>query len=167
MDFACRALAVAATLALDAPLASLAEESDTPAVEPGSGAAENKPTRSDPPETELRELRVQAAPETDSFRATEANTGALGERPLLDTPLSINVVTHALIRNQQMDTPQDVFRNDPSFAWGNLPIPFGKPASVLFAVENVANRSDWVNAQNSFLALSLPLTVKLTARLAF
>jgi iron complex outermembrane receptor protein len=44
---------------------------------------------------------------------------------------------------------------------------FGKPASVLFAVENVANRSYWVNAQNSFLTLSLPLTVKLTARLAF
>jgi iron complex outermembrane receptor protein len=44
---------------------------------------------------------------------------------------------------------------------------FGKPASILFAVENVANRSYWQSAQSSLLTLSIPLTVKLTARLAF
>ncbi|MET0166082.1 MAG: TonB-dependent receptor, partial [Vicinamibacterales bacterium] len=44
---------------------------------------------------------------------------------------------------------------------------FGKPAAILFAVENVANRSYWANAQASFLTLGLPLTVKLTARLSF
>jgi iron complex outermembrane receptor protein len=44
---------------------------------------------------------------------------------------------------------------------------FGRPASILFAVENVANRSYWQSAQSSLLTLSIPLTVKLTARLAF
>lgn len=60
----------------------------------------------------------------DSGLNTSASTGALGDLPVLETPFSINVITQALIQNQQMNTPGDVFRNDPSFAWGQLPIPW-------------------------------------------
>jgi iron complex outermembrane receptor protein len=124
MHFARRSIAVATALALTTPLPGRAEESDAAVTESPSTATEKKSQRTDLPETELQELRVQAAPDSDRFRATEATTGALGERPLVDTPFSINVITDALIRNQQNDTPQDVFKNDPSFASGNVPVPF-------------------------------------------
>ena len=98
-------------------MAQAAQQAETAADDKKQGSTQ-------PRETELGEVRAQATPGTDNFRATEANTGALGDRPLLDTPFSINVVTDQPLKNQQAATPQDVFRNDPSMTWTNLPVLF-------------------------------------------
>ena len=117
MHLARCSISAAVAFALTGPFAALAQEAGPQTGEPKSTVTQKSSSSTSTPEQELGEVRVQAGAEPDSFRATEANTGALGDRPLLDTPFSINVVTDALIRNQQMATPQDVFRNDPSFAW--------------------------------------------------
>jgi len=48
------------------------------------------------------------------YRATEASTGALGSRSLLDTPFSISATTAELIQNQQAIDINEAFKNDPS-----------------------------------------------------
>ena len=72
-------VAVVAAFALNTPLTALAEQSDIPTVEPSSTSTEKKSTRTDQPEIELGEVRVQAGADADSFRATDATTGALGD----------------------------------------------------------------------------------------
>lgn len=124
MDLARCSINAAVALTLSAPCAAAAQETDARKEEPQSSAPQRKPGSTAPQEQELGEVRVQAGAEADSFRATHATTGALGDRPLIDTPFSINVITDALIVNQQAATLQDVFRNDPSITWGNVPVPF-------------------------------------------
>jgi len=54
-----------------------------------------------------------------AYDAKQASTGALGDKPLLDTPFSINVATQALIQNRQAQTIGDVFKGDPSVTANN------------------------------------------------
>lgn len=124
MDIARYSIGAAVAVALSTPCAAIAQEAVAQATQSEDTAGDKKQGSAQAQEPQLDEVRVQATPGTDSFRATDANVGALGDRPLLDTPFSINVVTEALIENQQMATPQDVFKNDPSFAYGFLPIPW-------------------------------------------
>ena len=63
--------------------------------------------------TQLGEIKVTGKT-TSPYRTTRSDTGALGDRPLLDTPYSVSVVDAALIRNQQAIDINEAFRNDPS-----------------------------------------------------
>ena len=93
MAIARSSVAVAVALALNTPLAAHAQSS------PPSGE-----------ETPLPEVRVTA----DSGPNTSASTGALGDKPVLDTPFSIDVVDQESIENRQAITIGDVFKLDPS-----------------------------------------------------
>ncbi|MET1083181.1 MAG: TonB-dependent receptor plug domain-containing protein, partial [Burkholderiales bacterium] len=93
MAIARSSVAVAVALALSTSLAAHAQSS------PPSGE-----------ETPLPEVRVTA----DSGPNTSASTGALGDKPVLDTPFSIDVVDQESIENRQAITIGDVFKLDPS-----------------------------------------------------
>ncbi|QJR10684.1 Ferric-anguibactin receptor FatA [Usitatibacter rugosus] len=70
----------------------------------------------------LPEVTVKASP--SEARPKEAESGALGDLPLLSTPFSINVVTRELIENQQASFLGDFLKNDPSAAIGNVVVSF-------------------------------------------
>jgi len=57
---------------------------------------------------------TQAEEDARAAREKSANLGPLGERLLLDTPYSINVVPHDLIQNQQLKSVKDILRYLPS-----------------------------------------------------
>lgn len=57
---------------------------------------------------------TQADSDARAAREKSANLGPLGERRLLDTPYSINVVPHELIQNQQLKSVKDILRYLPS-----------------------------------------------------
>ncbi|WP_171020337.1 TonB-dependent receptor [Cupriavidus sp. 2SB] len=69
-------------------------------------------------ETELPTVKVTAQTES-AYRERDASTGALGNKTLLDTPFSIDVVPQELIQNRQAITIGDVFRADPSVTTNN------------------------------------------------
>jgi iron complex outermembrane recepter protein len=69
---------------------------------------------SDPQQAKvLEQVSVTAAGPLDVYRATEADTGALGPRSLLDTPFSIDAVTSDLIQNRQSIDINEAFAADP------------------------------------------------------
>ncbi|MCD9121334.1 TonB-dependent siderophore receptor [Cupriavidus sp. UGS-1] len=94
------ALAQNATPTASAPAAPAA----TPAAAPTATAQAELPT-----------VHVTAGSEP-AYRARDASTGALGDKPLQDTPFSVSVVPQELIENRQAITLGDVFRGDPSVA---------------------------------------------------
>lgn len=55
-----------------------------------------------------------SAPYAGAQVATGARLGALGDRPIKDTPFSITALTEKLIRDQQARTIADITLNDPS-----------------------------------------------------
>ncbi|WP_287815666.1 TonB-dependent receptor plug domain-containing protein, partial [Pseudomonas sp.] len=57
---------------------------------------------------------TQAEEDARAAREKSANLGPLGERRLLDTPYSINVVPHDLIQDQQLKSVKDILRYLPS-----------------------------------------------------
>jgi iron complex outermembrane receptor protein len=61
----------------------------------------------------------------DDYQAKAADTGALGPLPLIDTPFSVNVITHDLLVDQQTAYLGDFLKNDPSASIGNVVISFG------------------------------------------
>jgi iron complex outermembrane recepter protein len=61
----------------------------------------------------LDQVNVSAATPLDVYRASEADTGALGPRSLLDTPFSIDAVTSDLIQNRQSIDINEAFAADP------------------------------------------------------
>ncbi len=61
----------------------------------------------------LEQVSVTASGPLDVYRASEANTGALGQRNLLDTPFSIDAITSDLIQNRQAIDINDAFATDP------------------------------------------------------
>ena len=61
----------------------------------------------------LDSVNVTATSVLDLYRATDANTGALGQRSLLDTPFSVSAVTSELIQNRQAIDINDAFKADP------------------------------------------------------
>jgi iron complex outermembrane recepter protein len=61
----------------------------------------------------LDQVSVTAASPLDIYHATEADTGALGPRSLLDTPYSISAVTADLIQNRQSIDINEAFAADP------------------------------------------------------
>ena len=72
----------------------------------------------------LGEIRVRSAAERRDVRATESSVGALGDLPLIETPFSINVITRALLDNQQAAIYGDYLKNDPSVQVGNVAVGF-------------------------------------------
>ena len=69
-------------------------------------------------QVDLPTTQVSAGKAT-AYGAKQASTGALGDKPLLDTPFSINVVTQELIQNRQAQTIGEVFKGDPSVTANN------------------------------------------------
>jgi iron complex outermembrane recepter protein len=61
----------------------------------------------------LDQVSVTAASTQDVYHATEADTGALGQRSLLDTPYSISTVTSDLLQNRQSLDINEAFAADP------------------------------------------------------
>ncbi|GGA00094.1 TonB-dependent siderophore receptor [Dyella caseinilytica] len=61
----------------------------------------------------LDQVSVTATSAQDAYHATEADTGALGQRSLLDTPFSISAVTSDLIQNRQSIDINEAFAADP------------------------------------------------------
>ena len=80
------------------------------------GAAANQ-------EVTLPEVRVSGAAER-GYRATAASAGVLGDRGLLETPFSVNVITRELIEEQQGAFLGDYLKNDPSAVVSNVPVGF-------------------------------------------
>ena len=98
MEIARSSVAAAVALALNTPLAAYAQSSPPPGEE-----------------TALPEVRVTA----DTGQNASASTGALGDRPVLDTPFSIDVVDQQSIEDRQAITIGDVFKLDPSVTADN------------------------------------------------
>lgn len=83
----------------------------------------------------LEQVSVTATNTWDRYRAVEANTGALGQRSLLDTPFSITPVTSDLIQNRQAIDINEAFAADP----GVTPLASGYAGeSSGFAVRGLA-----------------------------
>lgn len=83
----------------------------------------------------LHEISVSAASPLDVYRTNEADTGALGQRSLLDTPFSIAPVTADLIQNRQAIDINEAFAADP----GVTPVASGYAGeSSGFAVRGLA-----------------------------
>lgn len=83
----------------------------------------------------LEQVNVTAASPFDLYRTTEASTGALGQRDLLDTPFSISPVTADLIANRQAIDINETFAADP----GVTPVASGYVGeSSGFAVRGLA-----------------------------
>ncbi|PLT17755.1 TonB-dependent siderophore receptor [Ralstonia mannitolilytica] len=80
-----------------------------------AGAALAQPSTA---QVELPATQVSAG-KSVAYGAKQASTGALGDRPLLDTPFSINVATQELIQNRQAQTIGEVFKGDPSVTANN------------------------------------------------
>jgi iron complex outermembrane receptor protein len=76
------------------------------------------------PARDLGSMSVQGQA-ADGYQAKAADTGALGPLPLLDTPFSVNVITHDLLVDQQAAYLGDFLKNDPSASIGNVVISFG------------------------------------------
>jgi len=75
---------------------------------------------------------TQAEQDAQAAREKSANMGPLGERRLLDTPYSINVIPHELIQNQQLKSVKDILRYLPSVqADGARPQSRGMQGSVV------------------------------------
>jgi len=55
-----------------------------------------------------------AADDIDHYRAPAASLGVLGDRPIIEAPYSIEVVTRDLMDNQQADSLVDALKNDAS-----------------------------------------------------
>jgi len=73
-------------------------------------------TDADPQDAKvLSQVNVTASNSTlDLYRANDANTGALGQTSLLDTPFSIDAVTSDLMQNRQALDINDAFKADPA-----------------------------------------------------
>ncbi|MFT3989805.1 MAG: TonB-dependent receptor [Luteolibacter sp.] len=82
--------------------------SGTVAIQPASGAPSSENSQPDGHES-LPELVVSAA-----SLQKQAQTGALGSLPVLDTPFSISVVDRESIEKRKPKTVAEVFADDPS-----------------------------------------------------
>lgn len=72
-------------------------------------------------------LTVKAPRPSGSWAtAPRAEAGVLGERPLVDTPFSIQVQTRELMDRQQAWFTGDVLKNDASVTTGNVAVPFAR-----------------------------------------
>lgn len=74
-------------------------------------------------EVNLAEVRVSGAAER-GYHATTTSAGVLGDRGLLETPFSVNVITRELIEEQQGAFLGDYLKNDPSAVVSNVPVGF-------------------------------------------
>ena len=78
-----------------------------------------------PSEQQLPEIRVSGGnPTAGTYVTKEAGAGALGERSLIETPFSVNVIKRELIEDQQASYLGDYLKNDPSAAVSNVPVGF-------------------------------------------
>ena len=84
------------------------------------------PAATDASDNSLPAVRVQASrakPEGDAERGYRASTasqvGALGAKPLQDTPFSINIISRELIENVQASKPDDVIKINPVLQLNN------------------------------------------------
>lgn len=83
----------------------------------------------------LGQVSVTASGPLDVYHVSEADTGALGPRSLLDTPFSISAVTSDLIQNRQAIDINEAFAADP----GVTPLASGYAGeSSGFAVRGLA-----------------------------
>jgi iron complex outermembrane recepter protein len=98
-SFVCRRLLLSVCCALAVAQAHADDHSDT--------APDTKQAKS------LEQVNVTASSVLDVYRASEANTGALGQRSLLDTPYSVSAVTSDLIQNRQALDINEAFAADP------------------------------------------------------
>jgi iron complex outermembrane receptor protein len=80
-----------------------------------------QPAEPDAAATALPEIRVTASPDADpgtrqagGFSTEGARLGVLGERPLLDTPFSVNVVTREQLDNAGVRDLKNLARVDPA-----------------------------------------------------
>jgi len=87
----------------------------------GTALAQSTPAASDV--LTLPAVTVQGKT-VDEYRAKDADTGVLGDLPLISTPFSVNVITHDLLVNQQASYLGDFLKNDPSAQIGNVVISF-------------------------------------------
>ncbi len=70
------------------------------------------------------------AEQTSAYVPATAHVGPLGNKDLLDTPFSINVVNNELIRNTQAVAPDDIFKLSPVMQFTN-------PQSRFFSAANL------------------------------
>lgn len=77
-------------------------------------------------EAQLPEVRVTSptSKSPGNYVSTESSAGALGERSLVETPFSFNVITRELIEDQQAAYLGDYLKNDPSAVVSNVPVGF-------------------------------------------
>ena len=75
--------------------------------------------RADESGTTLDKVTI-VADRVTGYRSDAASVGPLGEKPLLDTPYSIDVVPAELGRNQQLKSVREVFRYLPSVQGENI-----------------------------------------------
>lgn len=64
--------------------------------------------------TQVTVVAAGANDDIDNYRASRASLGVMGDRPILDTPYSVEVVTRDLMDNQQADSLVDALKNDAS-----------------------------------------------------
>lgn len=113
----------AACAAWVAPGLALAQA--TPASTPVSTPTSTPPQGVPPADPALPVITVTAPRPAGSWAsAPQAQVGVLGERPLVDTPFSIQVQTRELMDRQQAWFTGDVLKNDSSVTTGNVAVPF-------------------------------------------
>ncbi len=84
-------------------------------VEPGS---ENQPSEPSAEGEEI-EIVVTGEQETEGYSVPDASTATRTDTPLRDIPQSIQVVPQQVLRDQQVTTPREAFRNVPGVSQGS------------------------------------------------
>lgn len=115
------ARAVAASLALGS-VAGVAGAQAAPS--PPQAAASAPQAAASAPQGDAMLAPIKATGTAESVARRSADAGVLGDRPLVDTPYSINVIGRTLIDLQQAAHYGDYLKNDPSATVGNVPVGF-------------------------------------------
>lgn len=116
------------------------------------------------PDVSVTDRRGDEAPEGSEAAgykpATVSNLGPLGQKSILDTPYSVNVVSSALIENLQLSRTEDLYRIDPVIQTRSTSTRGWSPNFMLrgFAFANGSGTAeDGMRMQNLF---SVPLEDK-------
>lgn len=143
---------VLAVLACFALLPAWAQQASAPSTSPSSSSSEEG----------LPEVRVKAnraKPEGDADRgyrsSTASQVGALGAKPLQDTPFSISIVSSELLENLQATKADDYIKINPVMQLNNPQSRFFSGVTLRGFGVGSSRRTDGVPSNNNYINVDL------------
>lgn len=140
-----------AVLACAAALPSWAQEATAPTVSSAGVSAESLP--------EVRVKATRGKPEGDAERgyrsSTASQVGALGAKPLQDTPFSVNIISSELLENLQATKADDYIKINPVMQLNNPQSRFFSGVTLRGFGVGSSRRTDGVPSNNNYVNVDL------------